>query len=84
VTITFYIYKSDYWVFEEDEGYLPSVSDHNDHVYEAEAEITVAIEGRLAFDIIKCLDKFNEFEVDDESGEIDSILSIEVVEQITK
>lgn len=83
VTISFYIYKADYWVFEEDEGYLPSISDHNDHVYEAEAEIKITIEGRFAFDIIRCEDKKNEFEVDHESGEIDSVLSIETTEHIT-
>jgi len=79
VTATFYIYKADYWIFEEDEGYLPAVSDHNDHVYEAEAEIMIKVEGRLAFEV-NSNHESKEFEVDFETAEIDSVWSIEVCE----
>ncbi|TXL68927.1 hypothetical protein [Zeimonas arvi] len=50
VSITYYILKSDY--FTLDDKNLPSVSDHNDHYYEAEEDRQVRVSGivKLSFD----------------------------------
>lgn len=50
VSIIYYIFKSDY--FTLDEKHIPSVSDHNDHYYEAEEEIEVEASGvvKISFD----------------------------------
>lgn len=50
VSIDYYIFKSDY--FTLDEKRQPSVSDHNDHYYEAEEERQVRASGviKLSFD----------------------------------
>ena len=45
-TIYFYILKADYYTMEEDD-YRPAVSDHNDHMYEAELETEVIVNGAL-------------------------------------
>lgn len=50
VSITYYIYKSDYFTLDDEKQ--PSVSDHNDHYYEAEEERQVVASGviKLSFD----------------------------------
>lgn len=50
VSITYYIFKADYFTLDGDN--LPSVSDHNDHYYEAEEERLVRASGviKLSFD----------------------------------
>jgi hypothetical protein len=45
VYITYYIFKADFYSIEEHR--MPSVSDHNDHYYEAEEEIEVSAAGLL-------------------------------------
>lgn len=81
VEVTYYIFKSDYYCLDEDD--MPSVTDHNDHYFEAEDEREVNVSGtlRLSFPIesIKTL----EVETIDEhiEIEIDSIDAIDVVEK---
>lgn len=50
VSVIYYIFKSDFYTL--DENRIPSISDHNDHYYEAEEEIQVNVSGivKLAFD----------------------------------
>lgn len=43
VTIIYYIFKHDYYAL--DHNAAPSVTDHNDHYYEAEDEISVEVSG---------------------------------------
>ncbi len=43
VSITYYIFKADYFALDEDE--LPSVTEHNDHYYEAEEDREVRVSG---------------------------------------
>lgn len=80
VLVTYYIFKSDYYCLDEDK--MPSVTDHNDHYYEAEDEREIHVSGtlRLSFPIesIKTLT----IETVDEHIEIgiDSIEEIDVVE----
>lgn len=49
VSATYYIFKSDFYALDEKK--MPSVSDHNDHYYEAEQEIRVDVSGviKLSF-----------------------------------
>lgn len=46
VSVIFYIFKSDYYLLDEAE--MPSVSDHNDHYYEAEAEYYINVSGSVS------------------------------------
>lgn len=50
VSVTYYIFKADYFTLHEKK--MPSVSDHNDHYYEAEDDIEVVVCGviKLSFD----------------------------------
>jgi PIN domain len=43
--LTYYIFKLDYYSLDEDR--MPSVTDHNDHYYEAEEELDVRVTGVL-------------------------------------
>lgn len=80
VEVIYYIFKSDYYCLDED--HMPSVTDHNDHYFEAEDEREVHVSGtlRLSFPIesiktlaIETVDKHIDIG-------IDSIDAIDVVE----
>lgn len=45
VTLIYYIYKADYYALHDD--FSPSVTDHNDHYFEAEEEREVTVSGML-------------------------------------
>lgn len=80
VSITYYIYKSDFYVMNEDK--MPSVSDHNDHYFEAESEIDIHVEGLVKLKIDPALLKEISEEVIEENLEasIDSIDKLSVIE----
>lgn len=75
VSITYYILKSTWCSLDEHEA--PSVTDHNDHYFEAEAEVSVNVDGVLSFSLFSDASPGDEDSIDDESIEIESILSIE-------
>jgi hypothetical protein len=77
VLITYYIFKSDWYCMDTDEA--PSVTDHNDHYFEAERDDEVLIEGVLSFSVCDDVAPEDESILDHESVEIDSIESIETV-----
>lgn len=79
VSAFYYIFKSDYYSI--DEARMPSVSDHNDHYFEAEAEFEIIISGSISIDID--IDQFDENkEVDDyvdfDSIDIEGVTSIDL------
>lgn len=78
VTITYYIFKGDYNLLDEDN--LPSVTDHNNHYYEAEDEISVNVTGMMKISFVpeKVISITAETVEDHIAIEIDSIDSIEV------
>lgn len=81
VSAFYYMYKSDFYALNEDA--MPSVSDHNDHYFEAESEFEILIHGALSF-YVK-LDEFAgdknlEEYVDFDAAEIDEIDRLELVE----
>ncbi|QDL53659.1 PIN domain-containing protein [Rhodoferax aquaticus] len=45
VTLIYYIYKADYYALRDDDS--PSVTDHNDHYFQAEEEREVTVRGML-------------------------------------
>lgn len=80
VLITYYIFKSDFYLMDEDK--MPSVSDHNDHYFEAESEIDIHVEGLVKLKIDPALLKEISAEVIEENLEasIDSIEKVSVIE----
>ena len=80
VSITYYIFKSDF--YSMDEHKMPRVSAHNDHYFEAESEIDVRVEGLVKLTIDTDLWK----DITDEAIEkyleasIDSIDKVSVIE----
>ena len=74
--IDFYIGKEDFVEFEEDED-KPGVSDHNDHVYEAEYETEIIVEGKISVYLEKEVSADSPDLIDEESIEIDAVTSIE-------
>ena len=79
VDAIYYIFKSDYFSdYEYDEG--PSISDHNDHYFEAEEEFEIEVKGIASIKIqLKSID-FEEFSenVEFDSIKIDSVESISI------
>lgn len=80
VSITYYIYKSDFYAMNEDN--MPSVSDHNDHYFEAESDIDIHVEGLVKLTIEPAMLKDISAEVIEENLEasIDSIDKVSVNE----
>lgn len=76
----FYIFKSDYYAMELNY----SVTDHNDHYYEAESDFTVIVEGMATLSIDKNEIDFAEMDkcIDIESIEISEIKSITMPDQL--
>jgi hypothetical protein len=77
-SLTYYIYKSDYYCLDEDR--MPSVTDHNDHYYEAEEDLDVRVTGVLSifFPVREIKGLTIESVEDHIKFEIDSIDDIEV------
>lgn len=75
----YYIYKADYYS-HYGEGNGPSVTDHNDHYYEAEEDFNVAVKGAIKLSVIKDkLPKIKDFSfIDEKSIEIADISSVEI------
>jgi hypothetical protein len=80
VTIVYYIFKADFYAIDEDK--MPSVSDHNDHYFEAEDQIEVCVSGTVKLKIqTELLPSISEEILNDNLKiTIDSIDQIEVVE----
>jgi len=47
----YYIFKSDYYAMDYEEGKRPSVTDHNDHYFEAEDEFELFVEGVVSLTV---------------------------------
>ncbi|QCW83667.1 hypothetical protein EQU24_16520 [Methylotuvimicrobium buryatense] len=76
VSAIYYIYKADYYCM--DDG--PSVTDHNDHYFEAEDEFEVIVTGAVSITIDRDkinMDEFSEC-IDQESIAIDEVQSIDL------
>jgi len=76
----YYIFKSDYYCMDSDREHVPSVSDHNDHYFEAEDEFEIIVKGTASIAIDRDnidLEEFSEC-VDYDSIAIDEIDSIEL------
>lgn len=80
VNAYFYILKSEYYSLNPEIEHLPSVSDHNDHCFEAEDEFELSISGLVSITINR--DALNLGELADsimeDSLKIDEISNIEV------
>lgn len=48
VSAFYYIFKSDYYCMDEENENLPSISEHNDHYFEAEDEFDLKISGLVS------------------------------------
>lgn len=81
VSAYFYIFKSDYHAMVDyDMKPRPSVTDHNDHYYEAEDEFELSVEGVVSLRIDReniVLDDLSE-SIDDESIKVDELNNIKV------
>lgn len=81
VSAIYYIFKSDFYALDEED--MPSVSDHNDHYFEAESEFEVIVQGTISLNVQLdkvADDKEIEEYLDFYSAEIDEIDSIELAE----
>lgn len=80
VTIVYYIFKADFYAI--DEHRMPSVSDHNDHYFEAEDQIDVSVSGTVKLKIQTELlpSVSEEILTDNLKITIDSVDQIEVIE----
>lgn len=80
VLADYYIFKSDYYSMNPEIEHIPSVTDHNDHYFEAEEEFELCINGLVSVSIDRDninLEKFSESVI--EGGiEIDEITGIEL------
>jgi PIN domain len=78
-SLTYYIFKSDYYCLDEDR--MPSVTDHNDHYYEAEEDLDVCVTGvlRISFPPEEIKGLTLDTLKDHIDFEIDSIDKIEVL-----
>ena len=72
----YYLFKADYYGME----YPPSVSDHNDHYFEAEDEFRATVQGIATVEFDRDNLDFNDFSnsLDLESLKIDSVESIDL------
>jgi hypothetical protein len=76
VSIIFYVFKSDYYLKDE---HTYSVSDHNDHYFEAEAEVLVRATGMLRIELPQGFDKTkNLADMDEEVG-----LTVDGIDEVT-
>lgn len=77
VQALYYIFKSDYYSIDPEIRRLPSVSDHNDHYFEAEEEFQLSVSGLvsitlntndISFDNLPESIKINDLEIDEISS----------------
>lgn len=76
VSATYYIFKADYYCMDD----APSVTDHNDHYFEAEDEFEVMVTGTVSISIDRDkinMDEFSEC-IDQDSIAIDEVQSIDL------
>ena len=74
----YYIFKSEYYVMDADKDPLPSITDHNDHYFEAEEEFELCISGLVSV-YVKSVDGTDEeiqVEIDTDKFEIDDLIEI--------
>ena len=78
VSAVYYIFKSEYYSMDASREPVPSVTDHNDHYFEAEDDFDVVVNGMASISIDRDNIDFDEFSecVDDASIGIDSVESI--------
>ncbi len=76
----YYIFKADYYCMDHDREHVPSVTDHNDHYFEAEDEFDIEVKGMATVSIDRDNIDYDDFGkcVNLESIGIDSIESIEL------
>lgn len=80
VLADYYIFKSDYYCLDPDRDNVPSVTDHNDHYFEAQEEFDLCVYGLISITIDKSniiLDKIESSIVED-SYTIDEITGLEL------
>lgn len=76
----YYIFKSDYYGMGAGREHVPSVTDHNDHYFEAEDEFELVVHGLVSITVNRDninLDNFSESIVED-GFKIDEITDIEL------
>ncbi|QMV13952.1 PIN domain-containing protein [Vibrio spartinae] len=76
----YYIFKSDYYCMDPEREHVPSVSDHNDHYFEAEEEFELCVSGLVSITIDRDnidMDELSESIVED-SFKIDEVSDIEL------
>lgn len=76
----YYIFKSDYYCLDPDRENVPSISEHNDHYFEAEEEFNVKVTGLISITLDR--DKIDVDEISecivDGSINIDEVSEIEL------
>lgn len=81
VSAIYYIFKSDFFALDEED--MPSISDHNDHYFEAESEFNAVVHGSISIHVQldeASDDKEVEDYVDFDSVKIDEIDRIELAD----
>lgn len=80
VLANYYIFKSDYYCMDPEREHVPSVSDHNDHYFEAEEEFELCVSGLVSITIDRNninMDEISESIVED-GFKIDEVTDIEL------
>lgn len=79
----YYIFKADYYCLsEKEQESIQSITDHNDHYYEAESEFEVEVQGTVSININRDEINSEDFSecVDPDEISIDEIESIELLD----
>lgn len=80
VNAIYYIFKSDYYCLDADHEHVPSISEHNDHYFEAEDEFDVRVSGLVSITINR--DKIDVADISEsiveDSIQIDEVSEIEL------
>ena len=78
VNVIYYIFKSDYYCLDAEHEHVPSISEHNDHYFEAEDEYDVRVSGLISITIDR-----DKIDIDDISESIvDGTIQIDEVSEI--
>lgn len=80
VLATYYIFKSDFYCMDSDKEHVPSVTDHNDHYFEAEDEFELNVYGLVSITVDRDNINLKEFSqsIVEDSVKIDEITDIEL------
>lgn len=83
-TLSYAIFKADYWGMPESQGSRISISDLNDHYFDAEEEYSVRVRGRLVMELDEaCLHSDDEITQGDlEDAISDAELSIDAIHEL--